>query len=171
MRGHYRLHRGLLGFLLLLPLFVLTAGCGSKQGTITGKVKYKGQLLTFGTVRFFPESNKGGDFSSPIGQDGSYTVTKVPTGPAKITVMASNFNPTESAMPPMARGFAAKAMEEAEKQKQKATEGKGGGGNAGGGTFTAKGSITVDQKYADVEKTPLKFEVKSGKQEYNIDVD
>jgi hypothetical protein len=68
----------------LLPLLALATGCSS-YGTITGKVTYQNRPLTGGTVLFTSTEGKGTK-SAPIGADGSYTIEKMPTGPAKIAV-------------------------------------------------------------------------------------
>src|SRR5690349_4071112 len=77
--------------LLLAPLFVLAAGCG-KGGVVSGKVYYKGKPVTRGTVNFYPEG-KGGNYASLIEPDGSYSIAKIPPGPAKITVMVGMSGP------------------------------------------------------------------------------
>jgi hypothetical protein len=70
----------------LVALFL--AGCGG-QGDISGTVTYKGAPLSGGTVVFFDSRN--GTANSPIGPDGSYNITSVPTGEARIAV----FPPTD----------------------------------------------------------------------------
>ena len=69
---------------LAVSLVVAAAGCGSK-GTISGKVKYKGKELQTGHVTFVSETTNQ-SFNATIGEDGSYTMTKVPAGPVKIGV-------------------------------------------------------------------------------------
>jgi hypothetical protein len=65
------------------------AGCGSsagrpKLGKVSGKVTYKGQPVTAGTVTFTPITGKGGESgdiaSGQIESDGSYTLTTFDTG-------------------------------------------------------------------------------------------
>src|SRR5437660_1764669 len=75
-----------------LALLPPSAGCAG-SGTITGKVTYQGRPLTGGTVQF--TSTKGrGTRTVQIGEDGSYTIPNMPTGPVKIAVE------TKSAQPP-----------------------------------------------------------------------
>ena len=51
--------------------------------------------MTGGTVYFFPANNSG-NYASVIGKDGSYTISKLPPGPTKISVIAgSRRMPTE----------------------------------------------------------------------------
>jgi hypothetical protein len=69
-----------LGFALLA-----VSACGTKGGTVSGVVTYQGKPVTTGTVLFL-----GADkvpVRAPILNDGSYQVTNVPVGEAKIAVM------------------------------------------------------------------------------------
>jgi hypothetical protein len=73
--------------LLVLPLVtaVLTlAGCSPGTGEITGVVKYKNEVLTGGTISFYPDA--GGVFNGQIDKDGTYKVANVPAGNAKVSV-------------------------------------------------------------------------------------
>ena len=65
-------------------LMVLAAGCSRGTGNVSGTVKFKGKPLPAGTITFYDEAN--GAASSAIDSDGSYSVTKVVTGTARITV-------------------------------------------------------------------------------------
>jgi hypothetical protein len=62
---------------------ITLVGCAG-QGDVSGVVKYKGAPLGMGTIAFHSD---GKVWSSPLASNGSFTVTKVKTGPAKITVM------------------------------------------------------------------------------------
>jgi hypothetical protein len=63
-------------------------GCGSKTGTVFGRVIYQGKPVPGGMVNFLPqvEQHQGQVFSSIIDENGNYKVIKVPIGPGKITV-------------------------------------------------------------------------------------
>lgn len=76
-------------FTLLLAIALLTVvGC-SGTGEVSGLVKFRGQPLPGGTISFYDE---GGRVSSAeIKPDGSYNVTGVPTGLAKVTVSTPVF--------------------------------------------------------------------------------
>jgi hypothetical protein len=65
-------------------LMVLAAGCSRGTGNVSGTVKFKGKPLPAGTITFYDEAN--GAASSPINPDGSYSVSKVAAGTARITV-------------------------------------------------------------------------------------
>jgi len=75
-----------LGLLVFFLLAVMAVGCGSKTATISGKVTYQGKPLPGGFVNFISEGPNATTKPSPIQKDGSYSVSGVPIGPAKITV-------------------------------------------------------------------------------------
>ena len=87
-----------LGFLALVAV-----GCQGK-GDVSGKVTYKGKPLVFGTVQF--EGRDGMLRQGNIETDGSYTVSGVATGEAKVAV--SSRNPKSSDFIPMQREGAEK---------------------------------------------------------------
>lgn len=156
-----------LSVFLLSSLLVFAAGCG-KTGTVSGKVTYKGQPLTAGMVQFFPQ-NKGGDFSSAIKEDGSYSISKLPPGPVKISVTSNTTSPLDN-MPPMGgRGVAAKGMKEAEKMMKKSKgEGEGGGG---GNPFESKKGVAIPANFGNPETSNLKLDVTGGSQPHDIKLD
>ncbi len=81
-RGARPLSRGVLwvGGLALL----LAAGCGPRFGNVSGTVTYKGQPLAGGTITFYDAANHA--TSGEIKPDGTYTVSRVALGRARITV-------------------------------------------------------------------------------------
>ena len=67
------------------PLVVACAtGCGSSFGDVTGKVTYNTHLLTSGSVMLL--ASDGRPYDGTIDEAGTYTIRKVPIGPAKIAV-------------------------------------------------------------------------------------
>lgn len=157
-----RAFRGMHRFFLtcLFPLLVLAVGCGKGGGTVSGKVYYKGKGVTRGSVQFLPEG-QGGNFTAVIGSDGSYSISQLPRGPAKIIVLVGRKTPPPRAAPFMSKG---KHMEAIEKAKSKAEGGKADTTNA-----AAKDTdISVPDKYTDPEKSGLKIDVTGGKQTFDI---
>ena len=72
---------GLLASWIIALAFFAIAGCSSGLGELTGRVTYKGQVVASGTVVIV-----GSDLlphHGLIDEDGTYTISKVPTGPAK----------------------------------------------------------------------------------------
>lgn len=155
--------------LLIASLLLIAGGCGAGKGNVSGKVYYKDKPLTVGMVQFFPEK-QGGDFSSPIAADGSYTITKLPTGPAKITVISNTTNPISS-MGPMMRGAAGKGMKGAEEQMKKSKT-EGGKEDSGPSAFAAtKGGPTIPGKYNSPDESGLSVNVTGGSQTFDIKLD
>jgi hypothetical protein len=93
--GHQRRHM-VLGALLLL---LLAGGCGSKTGTVWGKVTYKGEAVPGGFVNFIPQtgSDQGTVFATTIDAGGNYKITGVPLGPAKILIQHPGGPPSKPA--------------------------------------------------------------------------
>jgi hypothetical protein len=64
---------------------LLLSGCGPGRGDVSGVVYFKNKPLEGGTISFYDEYK--GVASSEIKADGSYAVTHVATGTAKIAVV------------------------------------------------------------------------------------
>jgi hypothetical protein len=64
---------------------LLLSGCGPGRGDVSGVVYFKNTPLEAGTITFYDEYK--GVASSEIKTDGSYAVTHVGTGTAKIAVV------------------------------------------------------------------------------------
>jgi|SRR5579864_4424398 len=88
--------RTLSGGLLLLA--VVAGGCKPRTGNVSGTVKFDGKPLPGGTITFFDDKN--GAFSSAIEADGSYSVTGVRAGRARIAVAVPLSIPFESSSMP-----------------------------------------------------------------------
>lgn len=154
--------------LFLFALLGLAIGCGKKEGTVSGKVYYKGQVLKAGTVRFFPEG-KGGGVGADIKEDGSYSISKVPPGPAKISIETANPDPPMPMMGgPGGRG-GGMAMEGMKKQKEKMQSEKKGEGPTPASRSVEK--VKLPEKYSDPEQSGLKVEVTGGKQNHDVKID
>ncbi len=127
-------------------LALLIVGCAGK-GNVSGKVTYKGTPLPYGNVQI--QSGNGTIFVAEIKEDGSYSISGVPTGTSKLAV---------SCVDPAAVDFA-KAMSAAGKD----TSGK---------AKMPKGSLEdfnkIPAKYADFSTSGLTLELKSGDQTFDI---
>jgi hypothetical protein len=78
------------------------AGCGSKvkpTGEVHGKVSYNGKPVTAGNVKFFPEAG-GEPVFSTILPDGTYRVTGIPVGRAKVAIETLAFKGHITPPPP-----------------------------------------------------------------------
>jgi hypothetical protein len=145
-------------FLLSGVGLIVLAGCQPPTGTITGKVTYQGKALPAGNIAFVhPER---GGVSTQI-RDGAFTIDKVPTGETQIAIT--------SPAPP--KGAPA-AMPGGPKDK-----GAGGGPPKDalppGVKYGQREEIQymkIPDHYADPKTSTLTHTVKSGKQEYNVDL-
>jgi hypothetical protein len=138
--------------LLLLAGGLMLVGCGrSSQATLTGKVTYKGQPLKGGSIALISET--GGVERATIAEDGSYKITKVPAGSAKVTVDTKALRPAATKAK---QGVYAKAPPEAKPQSLK-------GGDA-------DRYVAIPDRYADPDKSGIRVQVKNGKNEQNIDL-
>lgn len=138
---------------LLLALGGMLSGCGgSSTGTVSGKVTFKGQPLKGGNVSIIPKA--GGVLKTTIGEDGSYSISKVPVGSAKAAVDTSSLRPIPQKSLP---GPYANAPKEALPSNLQS------GGDPSRYT-------PIPEMYADPEKSGLTLDVKSGKNDYPIEL-
>jgi hypothetical protein len=128
-------------------------GCSS-QGTVSGKITYKGESLGGGRVLFVSEGH--GSCSASIGEDGNYTVNNVPVGPVAIAVETKSVRPVE--MPPeyMPRQPPPESLPK-----------QGTAPFRRGGTASRK-YVEIPEDYADPKKSGLKYQVSGGRQKHDI---
>ena len=147
-------------FLLLGVLPLLAAiGCSS-EGSISGKVTYQGRTVTGGTIIF---TSPEGSSSSSIAEDGTYSIARMKTGPAKIAVETKSAQGAISTAP-----------------KAGGDPKKGGGKNVEFPPEAAKSSYAgtprttkaekIPEHYEDPDKSGLTYIVKGGPQEYDVEL-
>ena len=152
------LFRRALGKWLVLALVapIAATGCSfSGKGTVSGKVYYKKTLLKGGNVTFFSTEGKP-SLSTSIAEDGSYKLEKVPTGEVTICVETKSLKLQPGATPP---------------PKYSAPPGAPAGYTPPNVADRSKNFVPIDEKYATPEDSGKKYTVKSGSQEYNIELD
>ncbi len=155
--------------LLIVPLGLLAAGCGSSQGTVSGKVSFRGQPLRGGTVSIIPQA--GGAMTGEIKEDGSYTIAKVPTGPAKVAVETASIRPS-AGRAGQARGPAGYYAKMPKEPPSDAPSGADptqflpGAQKSG----DAKRYVPIPEQFGDAEKSGLSLTVTGGKQPFDIDL-
>jgi hypothetical protein len=149
----------------LAPLLLLTlaAGCGPREGHLSGQVLYKNKPVPGGFVTFRPADNRANTVSVPIDENGHYSAT-VPAGEAKVAVDNRNLEPQprerpSTGLPPgikLPPGFKAPTGPAAapESAPEKAS-----------GRYVA-----LPDKYYDADKSGLKVTVKGGAQDQNIEL-
>lgn len=118
--------------------FVL-GGCGeAPTGDVSGKVMFRGNPLTFGTIAFI---NQNGRTVSAAVREGTYHIAKAPVGLAKITVHVSP-SPV-----PIVRPDQIKSMASSQPQKP---------------------SASIPQRYQDSNRSGLTYTVVAGQQTFDV---
>ena len=134
--------------ILLLLSFGVLAGCGQGRGDLTGNVTYNGKPVVRGSVSVAPAGQP--PKTVPI-QDGTYAVTDLPAGPAKIAVHSPN--PNESLVisrePPAAKP----------KGKAKAAKGP-----------DPSGWFPIPERYGHFDRSELTFQVAPGPNKFDLDL-
>jgi len=134
------------GFVLFLSVGLF--GCGGGTGTVTGKVQVNGKVVPSGLVTIIASDN--GSYRSPVKKDGTYEISGVPVGLAKITV--TNAPEIADAGPPTADGTAPKAPPGSQ------------------GAAPVKIPTIIPKKYETAAESGLTYTVKSGSQTYDLDL-
>lgn len=130
---------------LVAVALTLVTGCGGK-GTVTGKVTYAGKALPYGSVQF---QGSGGVLVGEIQPDGSYTVSGVGTGSAKISVTCQD---------PKYADYMRAVSAAARDPKGPKPKGR------------PEDFDKIPSRYSDFEQSGLTYEVKGGTQTHNIDL-
>jgi hypothetical protein len=137
-------------------LVVLCAGClifgtgctgSGGSGTITGTVTVDGKKLKRGLVTFMPENTGKGVFNAAI-VDGKYEVSGVPTGLAKVVIIPGLDRPGTGSNPPEGNDGAPATTPP--KKEDLAT--------------------SVPTKYQDAATSGLELTVKSGRNDYDVNL-
>ena len=152
-------------FLAMFPVLAAT-GCGAAKVNVSGKVNYKGAPLKGGTVTFASTTGKG-DVTAQIGEDGSYTMEKVPVGQVKILVATESLKPKFNMGGPMSKGGLNAPPTYAAPQGQ----GNAANYNPQQREDQSKRYVAIPLEYGDPQKTKLTYDVKSGESTHNIDLD
>jgi hypothetical protein len=147
-------------FLCLLVLFLLCPGCAGCRGQLTGTVTYEGEPVPSGSVLLVGPDSK--PRTSYIEKDGSYKVTDLPPGEAKLALFASKRN--RRLQIAMAQLFG---------EGVKAEGGKGMQGiqivvGPGGGNF--KKAPPIPASYNDLELSGLRTTIHRGANVYPIEI-
>ena len=140
---------------LLAPLGL--SGCGPGTATVSGKVTIDGKVVKAGNLTFIPSAAGKQSRGTTINEDGTYKIEHVPVGTVTICVETESLNPAGKIMAPRYKPPAG----------QQAPEGFGSGDSA---ADAAKRYVAIPKKYAEADKSGLTYEVKSGTQEYDIEL-
>jgi hypothetical protein len=144
-------------------------GCGS-SGTISGQVKYKGELLRGGSVMFTNTEGRGSR-TARIMPDGTFKIEDFPTGPAKITVETQSVQMGSTGMPRAVKELSKKEVKDLNVDKSKEDEFRAKIAQMYGGLDKSAKVPLVPAKYNDPEKSGVTYTVTSGQQTKDIDLD
>ena len=117
------------------------AGCGAGTGELTGKVTYNDKTVCSGTVII--AAADGTSQTGPIQDDGTYTVTGIPAGTVKIGVNSPD----------------PRSVKVAQRKKDEKPPPADG-----------SGWLQLPPKYADPKDSGLTATVKSGKNDFSIEL-
>jgi hypothetical protein len=141
-----------------LLLFLAALGCGSGQGTVSGRVLYQKQPVPGGLVTFVPVDPKQQAISAVIDEDGRYELT-VAAGEVRIAVDNETLRPQPVGakvelppglkLPPIKKG----QLPPPEKATQPKPSGK----------YRA-----IPEKYYRIDTSDLRYTVIGGSQTYDI---
>jgi hypothetical protein len=117
------------------------AGCGAGTGDLSGKVTFNDKVVRSGTVTV--AASDGTSQSGPIQDDGTYFVQGIPSGEVKIGVAS-----------PDPRTI--KVAQRKKEEKPAAAD--------------ASGWFAIPPKYAEAKDSGLTTTIKSGKNEFNLEL-
>jgi hypothetical protein len=141
--------------LLLSFLCPLAIGCGpGKKTVVTGKVTLHDKPVESGTLVFIPEDPtvEGGGTANV--QDGAYTLRGTKPGKMKIYFVPPTPPPT---MPARAR-------------RSDSTPKDAPSGHSGSAPQNPKPPLKISLDYLNKDRTPLRYEITPGSQEYDIEL-
>ncbi len=157
-------------FFLSLPLIVLiVAGCSSRKAscTVQGKVNYKGQPVTGGTISFIAtQSSSDGDVNQTYGtnihKDGTYEMPgNLPAGEYVVTVDTESLNKKKEV----------KGNPKLQKMEDAYREKMGKMGKSSGITSEEFGVyVPIPAKYRDKDKSDVKVKLSNGKNMKDIEL-
>jgi len=151
MRPSFRRGLGRWGVFPVL-LTLVAAGCGSGSGSVSGKVTYKGAPVTGGNLTFIPPAGLA-TISVPINEDGTYSAAKVPAATVKICVETESIKPKPGGTP-----------------KYQPPPGATPPPGYLSGPVIKGVYVKIPDKYANPDTTDLTYTVKSGKQDFTVEL-
>jgi len=146
----------------LLLLFVTIVGCGKKDGTVSGKVTYKGAPVTGGFITFEPTN--GVAAKGDIKPDGTYKVSGVPPGDNKVVIDTEMLQKMAGMMNPAKMG--GDSTQPPPEAKDKGAKTPTAGDLAG----VMPVYVKIPDKYSKKSTTPLDLKVGGGSQKKDFDL-
>jgi hypothetical protein len=156
------------GWLLLLPI---VAGCGPGQGKVSGRVLLGGAPLPGGIVMFRPADPKQNSISAVLDEQGHYEAV-LPGGEVQVSIDNRTLQSHElpfRGMPPGLPGGVAQKIAEA--QKANAAAAKAAAATNPNAPQKIPGKyVEIPKRYYDISTSGLKFTVKGGDQQQDIEL-
>lgn len=152
-----------IGWITVLGLAVLV-GCSRNPqapGKVSGRVTYKGNPVTGGTIRFFSEDK--GAYSCELADDGTFEIADIPTGKLTVTVETEHLNPSKKPPDYGGKGDAMYAERMAAEQKK--------GMNIRPKGESREAYVKIPSKYANAKTSPLTITIEPGRQVKEIELE
>lgn len=161
--------RSLLFFMLSV---MVVFGCGKRSQTpcsVAGKVTYKGQPVTGGTIAFIRTlEDQHGGYGFTINPDGTYVGSSMPAEEYVVIVETESINknrPVPEYKPRVPMGGGKEKMDPNAYRKKMQEMGKMPGITEAQGTY-----VKIPSKYGEKKTSPLKIKLENGKNTYNPDL-
>jgi hypothetical protein len=147
----------------------LALGCGKggrNHSQVTGKVTYKGQPVTGGSIAFHRQGEESsGVYSFNLNSEGVYSGTDLPAEEMVVTIDTEALRPGQVQPRYGPPGSKVGGGEDPVRKKMKEMGAPVGAAPGSEGTYVA-----IPKKYADKTTSPLKKTLTSGKNEFNFDL-
>jgi len=121
------------------------------SGKVSGKVKYGGKAVPIAEIAFHPEK---GEMVHTEVKNGEYSLDRVPAGPVTVTVDTDFYREHYQRLQGMIESVGDETMKA--KMKEEAEK--------------IKSLVDVPKEFADPKTSGLKYEIKTGSQEINLDL-
>lgn len=150
---------------VLVPLLLLVAGCGTREGTVSGQVIYQGKPVPGGHVIFRPADPRRNTEMADIDPTGHYQAT-LPVGEVRVAVDNRDLEPVKEdrsaipqpppgiKLPPLPRSATQPLPQPSPNAPQKPA-----------GTY-----VPLPDRFHDVATSGVKITVTGGSQSLNIEL-
>jgi hypothetical protein len=152
---------------LALPLFLLlVSGCNTSNtpASASGKITYKGQTVSTGSLQFHTAEGSKGMYSYAF-SDGAYSASDLPVGEYVVTIETESANPDAAKRNAVQPGGRGKPDQAGDYQKQMMERGAIPNTPGNKGPY-----VKIPPKYADEKTTTLKAKLTKGSNTVNFDL-
>jgi hypothetical protein len=150
-----------------ISLLLAVIGCSNSKtpSGVSGKVTYKGEPVSAGTITFHRTGeNQGGAYPFNLKSDGTYEGSGMPAEEMIVTIDTESANPDKPKQTYSQSGQGGSPSNEYEKMmREKVPE-------AAAAAKTDGKYVKIPPQYADKAKSPLKVTLSKGKNPLNFDL-